>query len=136
MESQERNIGLIKHLVNKLRRVTLAVQIMPFVYTGLYVVAMILYLFCSDIVCFWVDSLLYVSPLIISGFLVLSNILELCAWHRTACLLPFIPQVFVGIDYFWGLTEIESYISIITPAVMAILLLIAAYKVFFSNGCK
>ena len=131
MESQDQSIGIIKHLVDKLRYVTLAVQIMPFVYTGIYIIAMILYLFISENARYILDTLLYVSPITVLGFLFLSRILELCKWHKTACLLPILPQILVFIDqYVIELTQIESYISIATPMVMCVLLLYAAYNVF------
>ena len=131
MDSREQEVGKIKHLVNKLRYVTLAVQIMPFIYSGLYIVAMILYLFVSENACCVLDTLLYVSPIVILGLLFLSRILELCKWHKTACVLPVFPQILVFIDqHIAGLTRIESYISIALPIAMGALLLVAAYNIF------
>ena len=136
MESQEQNIGKIKYVLNKLKYITLAVQVMPFIYTAIYIVSMVLYLFVAESVKFILDTLVYVSPLVICAFLVESWILKLCHWHKLACILPILPQVITFIDYYIiELTEVEFYISIATPTVLSILLLISAYKVFFSNGC-
>lgn len=135
MANQEQEQGLVKHLIKKLRDITIAVQIMPFIYTAVYIAIMVLYLFLSESARFILDTLFYVSPFIAIGFLIESKVLELCRWHRLACILPILPQLIVFIDYhIIELTEIESYISIATPIILAILLLLSAYKVFFSNG--
>ena len=131
MASKEQELGKIKRLIDKLRYITLAIQIMPFVYSGLYIIAMILYLVAPDGVCYALDALLYVSPVIVACFLVCSVILELCRWHKTACSLPLIPQAIVFVDhYVVELTEVEAYICIAAPAVLSMLLIVAAYNVF------
>lgn len=131
MESQEQGRDSIKYVISKLRYITLTVQIMPFVYTGLYILTMVLYMFVSENARFVLDTLFYVSPIVIAGMLVESKILKLCKWHKTACILPIIPQITVFIDYhIISLTAIEAYVAIALPTAMSILLLIAAYNVF------
>jgi len=131
MDNREQEVGKIKHLVNKLRYVTLAVQIIPFVYSSLYIAAMVLYLFVSEDARYVLDTLLYVSPIVILGFLFLSSVLELCKWHKTACALPVFPQLLVFVDqHIMELSVIEYYIGIATPIAMGSLLLVAAYNVF------
>lgn len=131
MEGQEQGRDSIKYVISKLRYITLTVQIMPFVYTGLYILTMILYMFVSENARFVLDTLFYVSPVVIAGLLVESKILKLCKWHKTACILPIIPQITVFVDYhIIDLTQFEVYMSIIVPVAMSTLLLIAAYHVF------
>lgn len=131
MASREQEIGQIKHLINKLRYTTLAVQISPFAYSAFYIITLALYLFCPEPVLMVLDTLFYVSPITVCIFLILSRILECCIWHKCACILPLLPQILVFIDrHIVELTEAESYISIITPIALAFLLLIAAYNVF------
>lgn len=128
---QDQNIDKIKYVINKLRYITLAVQIIPFIYSFLYIICSCLYLFCPESLLLVVDTLFYVSPIVVLGFLVESKILKLCRWHKTACILPVIPQAIVFIDNFViELTVYEAYISIATPIVLSILLLFAAYNVF------
>lgn len=92
---------------------------------------MVLYLFVSENARYFLDTLLYVSPVIVLGFLFLSRILKLCKWHKATCALPVFPQILVFIDqYIIALTQIESYISIAAPIAMGVLLLVAAYNVF------
>ena len=122
----------LEGLIKKLRSVTIAVQIMPFIYTLLYLVCMVFYLFADESTLTALDTLFYVSPLVVAEFLVLSYALRLCKWHRMACLLPLIPQIMVGLDstflFFSGRVAVYS---IVTLAIMSALLLIAAYNVFF-----
>lgn len=131
MEAQDQRVDKIKYLVDKLRYITLCVQILPFIYTGLYLMTMVLYLFVPESVCSILDTLFYVSPVVILGFLAESRILKLCKWHKTACILPLFPQAIVLTDsHIISLIKYEAYIVIVTPIVLCLLLLIAAYNVF------
>ena len=127
MDNQER----IKRLIKKLRDVTLAVQILPFIYAALYIVALVLYLFASDNTMEILDTMLYVSPAVIFGNLVLSRILELCRWHKSACIIPILPQLNIIIDrYIYELSSFAITAHLILIIAMLVLLLIAAYNVF------
>ena len=131
MDNREQAAGQIKRLINKLRYTTLAVQIAPFAYSALYIITLVLYLFCPEPVLMVLDTLFYVSPITVCILLILSRILECCIWHKSACILPLLPQILVFIDrHIVELTEAESYIAIITPILLSILLLFAAYNVF------
>ena len=131
MDGVDQEVGGIKRLLSKLRYITLAIQIMPFVYSMLYIIAMFLYLFVPEETRCVLDTLLYVSPVAIIGLLVTSHILELCRWHKAACIIPVLPQVLVFVDqHMVELTIVEAYISIIAPVVLSILLIVSAYKVF------
>lgn len=93
-------------------------------------------------VCYWfanermlkiLDSLFYISPVVVLQFLVLSRSLRLCKWHKMACTLPLIPQVAVLLDStVMTFSENIARAGVILMAVMSALLLLAAYKVFFS----
>ena len=132
MASQEQEIGQIKYLIDKLRSITLAVQIAPFVYSLLFIFCLVMYLFCQEPVIVALDSLFYMSPIAACSFLVFSKVLNLCKWHKCACALPILPQIVVFADRnIIELSEAEAYISIIMPIVLSALLLIAAYNVFF-----
>lgn len=132
MASREQEIGQIKYLINKLRYITLAVQILPFVYSFFYILSLVMYLICDESALRILDTLFYVSPIVVCAFLVESHILKLCKWHKAACILPILPQAIVLTDaYIVELTSIEAQIAIITPIVLSVLLLIAAYNVFF-----
>lgn len=131
MESQGNGTDRLQYLIRKQRYITLAVQVAPFAYTTLYIISLILYFFCPEPVLQVLDTLFYVSPVVICAFLIESHILKLCIWHKSACILPLLPQVFVFVDYhILELTEAERYVAIAMPLVLSILLLIAAYHVF------
>lgn len=131
MGSEEREQGQVKYIIGKLRYITLAVQIIPFVYSSLYIISLTLYLFCPEPIIKVLDTLFYVSPTIVLMLLVESKILKLCKWHRRACAIPIVPQVFVFIDYhIVELTSYERFLSIAIPIALTAILLISAYHVF------
>lgn len=104
---------------------------MPFIYTVPYVVSIIASYFLSYDSARIFDTLFYVSPITVGAFLVLSRLLRLCKWHRTACILPLLPHVVSFIDYYIiELTEVAAQVNIILFGSMAVLLLVAAYNVF------
>ena len=104
---------------------------MPFIYTALYIIALVLYLFASDRTMEILDTLFYISPIAILCNIILSRILELCKWHKMACSLPLLPQVNILIDrYVYEFSVGAITIHIVMVISMAVLLLIAAYNVF------
>jgi len=118
-------------LVKKLRYVTLAVQLMPFLYAVPYLATLVITSQAPEDIVKLFDTLFYVSPIVVAGLLVLSKLLCLCRWHKTACVLPLLPQVVSFIDYYIiELTEIAAQVNIILFGSMAIILLVSAYNIF------
>lgn len=121
----------VKRLIEILRSVTTAVQVFPFIYSLLYIVALITYNYVSEEAQTMMDSLLYVSPICMAAFLVLSKILRMCRWHRTACVIPAIPMVASFVDsYIFSFSETFVYTFNYVVAGLCALLLISAYNVF------
>lgn len=135
MESQEEYRARIKSIIERLRAVTLTVQLMPFIYSALFIIVLVIYYFCGDATMKLLDSLFYVSPITIIMLLVLSRTLKLCRWHKTACCIPIIPQIISLVDYYIiTLSQAGVIVGLFTILTMTTLLLISAYKVFFTNG--
>lgn len=121
----------LEGLIKKLRHITLATQLMPFIYGGFYILSLFLYTVGTEETARLCDTLFYVSPIVVAEFLVLSRLLRLCKWHRIACCVPLIPQVMSLIDYYIiEFSEIIVQVDIFIYMSSIILLLIAAYKVF------
>lgn len=119
-------------LVNTLRYVTTAVQVLPFIYSALYIIALAVAFFAPEEIVRVFDSLFYVSPVVVATFLILSRVLRLCAWHRTACLMPALPRVVSFVDYYIvELSEDLAELNILVFGAMAVILLVAAYNIFF-----
>lgn len=136
MERQDSGVDLKKYLLI-LKRATLFTQLLPFVYSSIYIIVLLVYPFISDEIAFMLDSAFYISPVFMVGTLVLSRILHLCVWHRIACCVPLVSQIPVLIDnYIVSMTQIEGVVSNSAIIVMTALLLVSAYKVFFSDGRK
>lgn len=133
MESRANDINTLKDLIHKLRSITLAVQFIPFVYTTIYIGVLVAYSHAREPFLVVLDTLFYVSPLLICLLLVESKILQLCKWHKMACVLPILPQTANIVDsLFFEFSTTEVNILNCTVIIMAVALLVAAYKVFFT----
>lgn len=132
MDNRDQRAADLKFLVNTLRRVTTAVQVLPFIYSAISIVILSCYNLISEDAQYNIDMLFYISPVTIVAFLLLSKLLHLCKWHKTACIIPAIPQVVSLVDYYiYTLTDLGVNIVNIVLILMTVLLLVAAYKVFF-----
>lgn len=139
MENQEQLQGQdrVRRLILTLRSITLAVQIIPFIYASLFVLDFILYASLSEQAQQVFDTLFYTSPFVAASNLVFSKILHLCKWHKTACVLPLFPQAVSFVDYYIiELTEIEALVTDFLTLTMVILLIVAAYNVFLKPRRK
>ena len=131
MDSQDRRADL-KRLVDTLRRVTTAVQILPFIYSAISIILLAVYNIVPESVQMLLDTLFYVSPVTVVAFLLLSKLLHMCVWHKSACVLPLVPQAVSLTDYYIiNLTVPEVWVANTLIVVMSAILLVAAYKVFF-----
>lgn len=130
-QSRENNVA---RLVAILRRITMAVQVIPFVYTGLFVILFSsYYLFPGDTM-FIINYLFFVSPIIVLAHLVYSRMLMLCKWHRRACALPLIPQSVDLFDtYVCQLGNGAFVVAVITIFITMIAFMFCIYKVFFTD---
>lgn len=118
-------------IIKTLRYVTALVQLMPFVYSILFIVSLIVGLFAKDSIVTVFDMLFYVSPITIISFLLLSRLLKMCKWHKTACVLPLFPQAVTYFDYYiYQIPTSSLTIMIATIASMTTILIISAYKTF------
>ena len=121
-------------LVAILRRITLAVQVFPFIYTALFVFLFTAYSLTEGV---WLDILDYasfVSPVVVFAHLIYSRMLRMCRWHRIACALPLLPQAVDQFDlYVCQLGHITWIVVSATILVTIVLFLIAFYKVFYTD---
>lgn len=107
MDSRDQR-GAVSAVVGILRRLTRIVQIAPFVYLLLYAAYLFLSLVVPDSMLDILDTFIYVSPATSGGLLVLSRLLKLCRWHKTAVLIPLTTQVEGFVDgYLFTLTGCE-----------------------------
>lgn len=114
-------------VVNILRNVTKTVKLFPFIYALIYVFNMFSYLFLNEDACILLDSLFYMSVLMILVLLRLSYCLKMCIWHRIQCCLPLLAQIVVFIDnYIYCFSSDVRYINIY--------LAIAIFLVSFTNA--
>ena len=112
-----------------------AIQVTPFIYSTIFVIVFMVYNIAGERVLDILDTLFYISPLVMLAFVFYSRILHLCKWHRVTCIIPLIPQVVDWADSFLNLTQYEVIISNSLTIILIILLLISAYKVYGRNRC-
>lgn len=121
----------IINVISILRKVTMVVKLIPFIYAFLYVANILTYWFCDECVISWVDMLFYMSPVAIIFMLILSRTLKLCKWHRLECVLPLMGFASLLVNDFvvefgkYG--QLANYIIVIATFILS---LINAYFVF------
>ena len=124
----------VKRIVDVMRRITRLVQLIPFVYLALYALMLLTEHFTPEAILDIEDALLLTSPGITAVFLLLSRVLKLCVWHKTACLLPMSTQVANGIDCFvFQFTQVEVILINSLLGLAALAFLILAYRHFFAR---
>jgi len=115
----------------------MAVQVLPFVYTGMFVFLFAAYSFCQGVWLDIIDYFFFVSPAVIAAHLIYSRMLMMCRWHRIACSLPLLPQSVDLFDTYVYHFGHNAWIAIsVTILATTILFMIAIYKVFFTDGGK
>lgn len=126
----------------RLRDVTRVVKIAPFLYSMLYIMCLVCHIILRDVqditlrdnIQTIIDESIYVSPVIVFIFYVLSYRLSLCNWYRLQCTLPTLSQVTTIIDaYVYEFpTDGASLIVYISVSIF-LLTLINTYFVFIKN---
>lgn len=133
-ENQASSQQGVSRLVSILRRITMAVQVFPFIYTAMYIFLFTAYSFSDGVVLDIIDYIAFVSPMVVVAHLIYSRMLKMCKWHRTACALPLIPQAVDLFDaYIYHFDHYEWIVVSATILLTLILFLIAIYKVFYTN---
>ena len=92
--------GAVSRLVAVLRKVTRIVQLLPFVYLLLLSAYLLTEWALPDWALGLADNVLNAPVVAIIGLLVVGKLLKLCAWFRTACLMPMLPKIESWVDSF------------------------------------
>lgn len=118
-------------LVEILRKVTTTVKVFPFFYALIYIPSMFAYLVISEDGCIMLDTLFYMSALMVLFLVRLSYCVKLCIWHRLQCCLPLLPQTAVFVDNnFYNIGEYSAILNVWLAIIIFILSLVNAYYVF------
>lgn len=134
MENQDRQRDVVSRVIEILRKVTRIVQIAPFVYLAFYAAYLFVGCFVSDEVISLIDGFMNTSPVVTTGMLVLSKLLKLCKWHKTACLIPSVSQIEGFIDgYVFTFTQMEIMLINLLLGIASLSYIIYAHRHFF-NG--
>lgn len=118
-----------------MRRITRLVQLIPFVYLFFYGTYLLTEQFLDVSLPGIADSLLYVSTPATVVFLIMGKWLKLCAWFKTACLMPMLSRVENYVDCFiYQFTQNEIILVNSLIGLFALVFLVKSYRHFFSNG--
>lgn len=123
--------GAVSRLVAVLRRVTRIVQLLPFVYLLLLSAYLLTEYFLPDWALGIADNVLNAPIVAIIGLLGVGELLKLCAWFRTACLMPILPKIESWVDSFVITFTQEEILCInISIGIIALVFLVAAIRHF------
>jgi hypothetical protein len=121
----------IEVVATAIRRATLIVKLSPFVYTAVYIAAIIAYMFDCEVLSDILDRCFVVSPFVSLVFVLLSYALRMCNWHRLQCVLPIFPAVVAVIDdYCVELSAVAVAVNFGLIITLSIATLINVYYVF------
>ena len=133
MDSQDPRAA-IRKITSLLRKVTRIIQLIPFVYLAVYSLSAFSETQMSEELLCLRDSILAVSPVVNTGFLLFSRLLELCRWHKIACFLSFGTPAADYVDcYLFQFTQTEVVVINMSLAVVSVIFLLAANYHFFGK---
>jgi len=134
MENPDRRAAVLK-LTRILRQVTRIIQWIPFVYLAVYALGTFSETQMSEELLCFRDSIGAVSPAVTIGFLFFSRLLELCRWHKIACLIPMGTPAADYVDcYVIQFTQNEVICLNIIFGIISLVFLILAHHHFFGHG--
>ena len=88
----------------------------------------------SDNVAVVLDTLFYVSPMVVILLWLLSWAFKLCNWHRFECVLPLVPQIPIFFDdYISQFDYAGAFVNISVIGLLFLLSLVNAYFVFIKK---
>lgn len=98
MENPDQRAAVVSKVLHKYRKVVRILRIAPFIYLIFFALFSLSSVFLPErLVCF-LDCAMIVSPVTTFGAFLLSGVLGMCRWHKTACLLPYSAKVISFID--------------------------------------
>ena len=127
-----------KHILsslNILRNVTRIIKIAPFIYTLIYIVFLAMQILGWESIMPLMESMCYVSPIVIITLFILSHSLKLCFFYRLQCLLSAAPQIFVLIDeYLYEFGTLSVSLATVFMGTVFLLSMINVYRALKENN--
>ena len=122
----------VRKLTTILRKITRYVQWVPFVYLAVYALSAFSETQISEEFLCFRDSVAAVSPAVNVGFLFFSRLLELCRWHKIACIIPLSTTITDYVDnYLFQFTQNEVVALNMTLGIVSLGFLLLANHHFF-----
>lgn len=127
----------LRKVAKKLRLATMLVKLIPFVSAAVYALCLLVYMFGNDTILLVVDSLFYISPLMVLLMYVLGVVFECCVWHRIQCVILLLPTIISLADGLW--LDLSSIATIINMSMTGLLVCASsynAYRMFCCDGTR
>lgn len=122
----------VSRVVMVMKKVTRVVQLAPFAYLLLYTIYLFTEVFFPCDTLFLIDELTAVGQMVCIGILIVGRLLRLCAWFRSACLIPLSSKIENFIDcYVFQFTQDEVLFINILIGILTILFIAAAFRHFY-----
>lgn len=126
-----------EYLFSIVKPVTITVKTFPFFYALGLILFWIIAPALNYEVISTVDSLIFLSAIMVVFLIRLSYCVKLCIWHRLQCVLPLLPQAIAQVDeYICEFGEYVSAVNYTTTGIVFILSLVNAYKVFIKPAVR
>lgn len=103
-----------EYLFNIVKPVTITVKTFPFFYAIVLILFWLIAPILSYEVISTVDSLIFLSVVMVGFLIRLSYCVKLCKWHRLQCALPLLPQAIAQFDEY--IYEFGEYVSAVNYA--------------------
>lgn len=133
MDSPDRRAAVHK-LTTILRKTTRYIQWIPFLFLAVFSVGSLTESFVTESLLCFRDSVISVSPLVSAGLLIFSRLLELCRWHKIACVLPLsTPTADYADNYLFQFTQNEVVAINLTLGIISLAFLVLAKHHFFGR---
>lgn len=121
-------------LIAILRKTTRYVQWIPIVYLAVYSISAFSEQNMTEEFLCLRDSVAAVSPAVNVLFLCFSHLLNLCRWHKVACLIPLQSTVVDYIDnYLFQFTQDEMVMLNLLAGITSVVFIILANHHFFAH---
>lgn len=126
-----------KNLLYILKHITDFVRLAPFIYSAFFLLGYTISPFCNKNINDVLASLFYISPFVVLFFLIESNILHFCKWHKRACCILLFSFIANCINVsFINISSLEFYIYNAIIVALTALLLLSAYHIFINPKQK
>ena len=118
-----------EYLFRIVQNITGVVKPFPFVYTAMLMLFWALAPILRYEAISTIDSLIFLSVIMVLFLIALSYCIKLCKWHRLQCVLPLLPQIVDRIDT--NIYEFGANLATVNYAVIGLIVVLSLINAYF-----